>query len=125
MQRYYRAAKSVTQLNTILLQNLGADIFPEPNKVPIVINERFQMDHELLDVRDERGVRTHARRHPRKLPAHAAAPRAEGHDGAHPARPVAGAPPRRARLPPRPGQPGRLPASSSSRSAAWCTSCGA
>ncbi|MBV6475826.1 MAG: [protein-PII] uridylyltransferase [Rhodocyclaceae bacterium] len=52
MQRYYRAAKSVTQLNTILLQNLGADIFPEPNKVPIVINERFQMDHELLDVRD-------------------------------------------------------------------------
>ena len=52
MQRYYRAAKSVPQLNTILLQNLGADIFPEPNKVPIVINERFQMDHELLDVRD-------------------------------------------------------------------------
>ena len=52
MQRYYRAAKSVTQLNTILLQNLGAEIFPEPNKVPIVINGRFQMDHELLDVRD-------------------------------------------------------------------------
>jgi [protein-PII] uridylyltransferase len=53
MQRYYRTAKSVTQLNTILLQNLGAELFPEPNKVPIVINERFQMDHELLDVRDE------------------------------------------------------------------------
>jgi [protein-PII] uridylyltransferase len=53
MQRYYRTAKSVTQLNTILLQNLGAEIFPEPNKVPIVINARFQMDHELLDVRNE------------------------------------------------------------------------
>jgi [protein-PII] uridylyltransferase len=55
MQRYYRHRQMVTQLNTILLQNLGADIFPEPNKVPIVINERFQMDHELLDVR-RRGV---------------------------------------------------------------------
>jgi [protein-PII] uridylyltransferase len=53
MQRYYRTAKSVTQLNTILLQNLGAEIFPEPNKAPIVINARFQMDHELLDVRNE------------------------------------------------------------------------
>ena len=53
MQRYFRTAKSVTQLNAILLQNLGAEIFPEPNKVPIVINDRFQMDRELLDVRSE------------------------------------------------------------------------
>jgi [protein-PII] uridylyltransferase len=53
MQRYYRTAKSVTQLNTILLQNLAADIFPEANKTPLVINARFQMDHELLDVRSE------------------------------------------------------------------------
>jgi [protein-PII] uridylyltransferase len=53
MQRYYRTAKSVTQLNTILLQNLAAEIFPEANRVPIVINARFQMDHELLDVRAE------------------------------------------------------------------------
>ena len=53
MQRYFRTAKSVTQLNTILLQNLGAEIFPEANKAPIVINARFQMDHELLDVRSE------------------------------------------------------------------------
>ncbi len=53
MQRYFRTAKSVTQLNTILLQNLGAEIFPEPNKVPVVIDDRFQMDHELLDVRAE------------------------------------------------------------------------
>ncbi|MDP1654100.1 MAG: [protein-PII] uridylyltransferase [Rhodocyclaceae bacterium] len=53
MQRYFRTAKSVTQLNTILLQNLSAEIFPEPNKVPIVINDRFQMDREFLDVRSE------------------------------------------------------------------------
>jgi [protein-PII] uridylyltransferase len=53
MQRYYRTAKSVTQLNTILLQNLAVELFPEPNRVPIVINDRFQMDRELLDVRSE------------------------------------------------------------------------
>jgi len=53
MQRYFRTAKSITQLNTILLQNLGAEIFPEKNKAPIVIDERFQMDHDLLDVRNE------------------------------------------------------------------------
>lgn len=53
MQRYYRTAKSVTQLNTILLQNIGAEIFPESNRAPIVINERFQSDRELLDVRAE------------------------------------------------------------------------
>ncbi|MBZ0134219.1 MAG: [protein-PII] uridylyltransferase [Rhodocyclaceae bacterium] len=53
MQRYFRTAKSVTQLNTILLQNLGAEIFPEPNKAPIIINDRFQNDRELLDVRTE------------------------------------------------------------------------
>ncbi|MBX3677701.1 MAG: [protein-PII] uridylyltransferase [Rhodocyclaceae bacterium] len=53
MQRYFRTAKSVTQLNTILLQNLGAEIFPESNKAPIIINDRFQNDRELLDVRTE------------------------------------------------------------------------
>lgn len=53
MQRYFRTAKSVTQLNTILLQNLGAEIFTESNKAPIIINERFQNDRELLDVRTE------------------------------------------------------------------------
>lgn len=50
MQEYYRTAKSVTQLNTILLQNLGAAIFPSPEQTPQVINERFQNSHQLLDV---------------------------------------------------------------------------
>ncbi len=30
MQRYYWAAKAVTQLNTILLQNIEAQLFPQP-----------------------------------------------------------------------------------------------
>jgi [protein-PII] uridylyltransferase len=52
MQRYYRTAKAVTQLNTILLQNLGAAIFPASDVPPEPLNERFQVVRELLDVRD-------------------------------------------------------------------------
>ncbi len=51
MQRYYRNAKSITQLNTIVLQNIGAALQPAQVE-PIVINERFQALHELLDARD-------------------------------------------------------------------------
>ncbi|WP_374259652.1 [protein-PII] uridylyltransferase [Zoogloea sp.] len=53
MQEYYRTAKKVTQLNTILLQNFGAEFFPNRYPVAININERFQCVRELLDVRDE------------------------------------------------------------------------
>ncbi|MES2770637.1 MAG: HD domain-containing protein, partial [Pseudomonadota bacterium] len=49
MQAYYRTAKTVTQINTILLQNMGAAIFPAPEQIPEAINERFQNVHELLD----------------------------------------------------------------------------
>jgi len=52
MQRYYRAAKGITQLNTILLQNLGAAIFPEQQQEAEPINERFQKVGDLLDARD-------------------------------------------------------------------------
>ena len=52
MQRYYNTAKAVTQLNTILLQNLGAAIFPSHGTEPQIINERFQSVRELLDARD-------------------------------------------------------------------------
>jgi [protein-PII] uridylyltransferase len=52
MQRYYHTAKAVTQLNTILLQNLATEIFPEHDEQIQVINERFQKVHELLDARD-------------------------------------------------------------------------
>jgi [protein-PII] uridylyltransferase len=52
MQRYYRTAKAVTQLSTILLQNLGTAIFPASAAAPIPLNERFQMVRELLDARN-------------------------------------------------------------------------
>jgi [protein-PII] uridylyltransferase len=52
MQRYYRTAKAVTQLNTILLQNLGAAIFPAFAAAPEPLNEHFQAVRELLEARD-------------------------------------------------------------------------
>ncbi|HKO87394.1 MAG TPA: [protein-PII] uridylyltransferase [Burkholderiales bacterium] len=53
MQRYYRSAKAITQLNEILLQNISAALFPhETAYSPEPINERFQAVRELLDARD-------------------------------------------------------------------------
>ncbi len=51
MQAYFRAAKAVTQLNVILLQNIGAEIFPARNSDTERINERFTRVGELLDAR--------------------------------------------------------------------------
>ncbi len=51
MQRYYRTAKLVTQLNTILLHNLAAAIYPEAEGEHTIINERFRAVRELLDAR--------------------------------------------------------------------------
>ena len=51
MQRYYRTAKSVTQLNTLVLQNLGGALLPAVVTEPILLNERFQVTRELLDAR--------------------------------------------------------------------------
>src|SRR5712692_5352862 len=53
MQRYYRTAKAVTQLNTIVLQNLEARLVAQPDAVPRALNERFQVRGELLEVTDE------------------------------------------------------------------------
>jgi [protein-PII] uridylyltransferase len=50
MQEYYRTAKKITQINAILLQNIGAAIFPPPGGPPQKINSRFQNVHELLDM---------------------------------------------------------------------------
>jgi [protein-PII] uridylyltransferase len=49
MQRYYWAAKTVTQLNTILLQNIEAQLFPQPS-VPVPINARFNEVNGFIDV---------------------------------------------------------------------------
>ncbi len=53
MQEYYRTVKTITQLNTVLLQNIGTAIFPPLEQTPQVINERFQNAHQLLDVAHE------------------------------------------------------------------------
>ena len=53
MQRYYQTAKGVTQLNTILLQNLEAMLAPRPDTQPRALNERFEIRAELLHVRRE------------------------------------------------------------------------
>ncbi|MEP6658074.1 MAG: [protein-PII] uridylyltransferase, partial [Betaproteobacteria bacterium] len=52
MQRYYRAAKLVRQVNVILLQNLHGRILPTTTVVT-PLDDDFQVADELLDVRDE------------------------------------------------------------------------
>ena len=53
MQRYYRTAKSVDQLNTLLLQNLRSRIMPTVSVPALPLNERFQQRGELLEARSE------------------------------------------------------------------------
>jgi [protein-PII] uridylyltransferase len=53
MQRFYRAAKGISQLNTILLQNLRALIAPQQDRHFHPINERFGMRGELLEAASE------------------------------------------------------------------------
>jgi len=53
MQRYYRNAKNVTQLNVILLQNLGARLNPNSDEPPRALNERFCARGEWLEAIDE------------------------------------------------------------------------
>ena len=52
MQRYYWAAKTVTQLNTILLQNIEERLFP-PSGVAVPINERFNELNGFIDIADD------------------------------------------------------------------------
>ncbi len=52
MQRYYRTAKAVSQLNTILLQNLRARVVAS-DRTYRPINARFGVRNELLAARDE------------------------------------------------------------------------
>jgi len=52
MQRYYRAAKLVLQINTILLSNLHARLHPAAT-TPAPIDGDFQRVDELLDIRED------------------------------------------------------------------------
>jgi len=49
MQRYYWAAKTVTQLNTILLQNIEAQLFPQP-AAAFPIGPHFLQVGSLIDI---------------------------------------------------------------------------
>jgi [protein-PII] uridylyltransferase len=52
MQRYYLAAKAVSQLNTILLQNIEIVLFPKPLQAK-PLNERFNEVNGLIDMVDD------------------------------------------------------------------------
>ncbi len=49
MQRYYLAAKAVTQLNAILLQNIETQLFPQMTS-PVAVNQRFNEINGFIDV---------------------------------------------------------------------------
>lgn len=53
MQGYYRTAKSVTQLNALLLQNFEIRLVPPPDMRAHPLNERFNARGELLEAADE------------------------------------------------------------------------
>ncbi|MCM8596572.1 [protein-PII] uridylyltransferase [Accumulibacter sp.] len=53
MQEYYRRAKAVTQINAIVLQNIGTALFPSPDSSPQPISADFRKVHEFLDIGDE------------------------------------------------------------------------
>ncbi len=52
MQRYYVNARWIIQLNTILLQNLAAQLFPGAAFEAKPINDRFHSERDLLAVND-------------------------------------------------------------------------
>ena len=53
MQRYYWAAKAVTQLNVILLQNIEAQLFPQ-DSVPHRINAWFSEVNGMVDINHDK-----------------------------------------------------------------------
>ncbi len=53
MQRFYRSAKVVTQLNTILLQNMQVALNPDNPGADELIDERFGVTGSLLHARSE------------------------------------------------------------------------
>lgn len=53
MQRFYRTAKAVTQLNIILLQNLRARIFSTLRTAPVQLSQNFLARGNLLEAASE------------------------------------------------------------------------
>ncbi|GCB03221.1 [protein-PII] uridylyltransferase [Ralstonia sp. SET104] len=52
MRRYYWVAKAVTQLNTVVLQNIEARLFPSELDITRKINERFVERQGMLEIAD-------------------------------------------------------------------------
>ncbi len=124
MQRYYWAAKTVTQLNTILLQNIEAQLFPQPTW-PCPINARFNEVNGLIDI----APTTRSSNTPSAMlevfVADDRAPAPEGHDGAHHARAVARALRDRRRVPRTTRSTAPCSCASCRRRSAWCMRCAA
>ncbi len=58
MQQYYRSAKVVTQMNTILLQNIEHRLFGRERSEARALDATFVVRNELLDLADESGLDT-------------------------------------------------------------------
>lgn len=52
MQRYYRTKQAVQQLNSVMLQNMRASLFPETTTIQ-PLNEHFVLRDNLLEARNE------------------------------------------------------------------------
>ena len=63
MQRYYRNAKRVTQLNTLVLADLASRLERNPAVPPLIIDADFQIVREQLDIRAD----DHFEQHPAAL----------------------------------------------------------
>jgi len=53
MQRYYWAARLVTQLNTLLVQAIGEHLFPLSADDVQILNEHYFSQHNRLDIKDD------------------------------------------------------------------------
>jgi [protein-PII] uridylyltransferase len=53
MQRFYRTALEISQINTIVLQNMNALISPQRERAAKPLNERFVVRNERLEAIDE------------------------------------------------------------------------
>jgi len=53
MRRYYWAAKAVTQLATILIQNIEAQLFPKTSGITRVLSEHFVEKQGMIEIVDD------------------------------------------------------------------------
>lgn len=59
MRRYYWAAKAVTQLATILIQNIEARLFPKTSGITRVLSERFVEKQGMIEIVDDEVYQRH------------------------------------------------------------------